>query len=65
MPVLTNEGNVVLHGITGEARVVVDAAKGRNAREDRVGLWRDKLVSDVQLVLDSAGLTNLLSTIAR
>lgn len=38
MAVLTNEGNVVLHGITGKARVVVDTAKGRNAREDRVGL---------------------------
>jgi len=34
----TNECNVVLYGITGEAGVVVNTTKSGNAREDRVGL---------------------------
>lgn len=35
---LTNESNVVLHIITGKAGIIWQASKGRDAREDRIGL---------------------------
>jgi hypothetical protein len=34
----TNEGNIVLHSIAGEAWMVWQSAEGADAREDRVGL---------------------------
>lgn len=48
----TNEGNVKLHVITGQTRIVRESSERRDARKDRVGLRTLKSTSqNLDLIL--------------
>lgn len=46
----TNECNVIFHRVGGQARHVLEPRKGRDAAEDRVGLWSRQLTSLLILI---------------